>query len=158
MGNLYKILRSSPSADAEQIKKNYRRLAMRFHPDRDQGNERHKQIFQKISAAYEIIGDVDQRELYDAHGAEYFELDENEFSFPEVQELDIGSKTTKLFFVSARKDEIERDKLDKHLMVLEGWEVKRPLDVLTLKSLLHSVIESEYDESLHVQLETPRIP
>merc|ERR1712232_1120371 len=61
---LYETLEVSKEADAKEIKKAYRKLAVMHHPDKG-GNE-HK--FKEINAAYEILSDPEKRKLYDKHG------------------------------------------------------------------------------------------
>ncbi|TAJ75955.1 MAG: J domain-containing protein [Gallionellaceae bacterium] len=64
MENLYNILGVSPNATADEIKKAYRTLAMRHHPDRatHPGSEAR---FNAIKTAYELLSDPEQRAEYD---------------------------------------------------------------------------------------------
>ena len=61
----YETLGVSDTADAETIKKSYRKLAMKWHPDRNQGNQEAEAKFKEISSAYEILGDEDKKREYD---------------------------------------------------------------------------------------------
>src|SRR6185312_1823434 len=63
--DLYKILGCSKGDSAATIRKAYRKLAARFHPDHG-GN---RDQFQKIKRAYEILSDPEQRDFYDSTGA-----------------------------------------------------------------------------------------
>lgn len=63
--DLYKILEVEKNATPEEIKKSYRRLSLKYHPDRNQGGEESTKKFQEISMAYETLGDKDKRKLYD---------------------------------------------------------------------------------------------
>lgn len=63
--DLYKILGVSRSADQEQIKKAYRRLARETHPDSDPGNPWAEDEFKELSAAYELLSDPAKRARYD---------------------------------------------------------------------------------------------
>ena len=65
MEDLYKILGVSRNATAEDIKKAYHDLAMRYHPDHNSENPEAEYIFKKIKNAYEILYDATQREEYD---------------------------------------------------------------------------------------------
>lgn len=66
----YKILGVSKSASQEEIKKAYRKLARKWHPDINPGNEKAEQKFKDISEAYDALGHEDKRKLYDEFGAE----------------------------------------------------------------------------------------
>ena len=61
----YKTLEVEPNASCEEIKKSYRRLSLKHHPDRNGGSVESSKIFQKISEAFENIGDDDKRKKYD---------------------------------------------------------------------------------------------
>ncbi len=65
MKDYYSILGVSRSSSKEDIKKAYRKLAMAYHPDKNQGNEAAAEKFKEISEAYEILGDDEKRRKYD---------------------------------------------------------------------------------------------
>lgn len=64
----YKLLGVPRSAKAEDIKKAYRRLARRYHPDVNPGNRESEDRFKQISAAFEVLSDPKKREIYDRYG------------------------------------------------------------------------------------------
>lgn len=64
----YAILGVSKTASADQIKKQFRKLALKFHPDRNQGNKAAEAKFKEISEAYEVLSDTDKRSKYDRFG------------------------------------------------------------------------------------------
>ena len=65
--NYYSILELNFEADVEAIRKQYRRLALLHHPDRNKGNElRSKQKFQQLTLAYEILSDPQKKAKYDS--------------------------------------------------------------------------------------------
>ena len=65
MSNYYDILGVSKTATADEIKKAYRTLAFKYHPDRNQGNPEAEEKFKQISAAYDVLGDEAKRRQYD---------------------------------------------------------------------------------------------
>ena len=64
----YDILGVDKSADSETIKKAYRKLAMKYHPDKNKDNKEAEEKFKEASEAYEVLSDKDKRSLYDQHG------------------------------------------------------------------------------------------
>ncbi len=66
----YSLLNVSRDADAATIKKAYRQLALKYHPDRNQGDKDAEEMFKKVSEAYEVLSDADKRRIYDQFGAE----------------------------------------------------------------------------------------
>lgn len=61
----YKILGVGKNATAEEIKKSYRKLAKKYHPDANPGNKVSEEKFKEISEAYEVLGDKEKRARYD---------------------------------------------------------------------------------------------
>jgi DnaJ-class molecular chaperone len=61
----YKLLEIPENASQEEVKKSYRRLSLKWHPDKNQGNPDASVMFQKISEAYETVGDAEKRQEYD---------------------------------------------------------------------------------------------
>lgn len=64
----YEILEISKTSDKETIKKSYRKLAMKYHPDRNQGNREAEERFKQINEAYQVLSDDNKREIYDRYG------------------------------------------------------------------------------------------
>ena len=64
----YKILGVSKSASPEEIKKAYRQLARKYHPDLNQGDEQAEQRFKEVNEAQEILSDPEKRAKYDQYG------------------------------------------------------------------------------------------
>jgi len=61
----YKILEVSKNSTSEEIKKSYRRLAMLYHPDKNEGNKIAEEKFKEIVEAYEVLGDSEKRADFD---------------------------------------------------------------------------------------------
>jgi molecular chaperone DnaJ len=64
----YKVLNVLRAAGEEEIKKSYRRLAMKFHPDRNPGDKDAEEKFKEAKEAYEVLSDAPRRAIYDQHG------------------------------------------------------------------------------------------
>lgn len=64
----YQVLGIAKDADAEEIKKAYRRLALKFHPDRNPGDKTAEEQFKAAAEAYEVLRDPQKRLLYDQFG------------------------------------------------------------------------------------------
>jgi DnaJ-class molecular chaperone len=67
--NYYDILGVAKDASEEEIKKSYRRLARRYHPDVNKGDKSAEEKFKEISEAYETLSDKEKRKQYDMFGA-----------------------------------------------------------------------------------------
>jgi curved DNA-binding protein len=67
----YKTLGVAKSASAKEIKAAYRKLAHRYHPDKNPGNKEAEARFKEINEAYEVLGDAHKRKRYDALGANW---------------------------------------------------------------------------------------
>ncbi|KAE8681648.1 DnaJ protein ERDJ3B [Hibiscus syriacus] len=66
----YDILQIPKGASDEQIKRAYRKLALKYHPDKNPGNEEANKRFAEISNAYEVLSDSEKRGIYDRYGEE----------------------------------------------------------------------------------------
>ena len=66
--DLYEVLGVPPDAGEADIKKAYRRLAMKYHPDRNPGDAQAEEQFKDVQAAYEALSDPQRRAAYDRYG------------------------------------------------------------------------------------------
>ncbi|MDD6213351.1 MAG: J domain-containing protein [Clostridiales bacterium] len=69
----YEILGVTKDADAAVIKRAYRKLAKKYHPDSNKGNQKAEEVFKEITEAYGVLGDEKKRKLYDQYGFAAFD-------------------------------------------------------------------------------------
>ena len=68
----YNLLNVSKSATSEELKKAYRKLAIKWHPDKNKGDQAAEETFKKISEAYDVLSDDTKRSQYDQFGHSAF--------------------------------------------------------------------------------------
>ena len=71
----YDVLGISRSADEKEIKRAYRKLAKKYHPDTNPGDKQAEQKFKEITEAYNVLSDAEKKKLYDQYGFAAFEED-----------------------------------------------------------------------------------
>ncbi|MCW0396826.1 MULTISPECIES: molecular chaperone DnaJ [Xanthomonas] len=69
----YEVLGVVRTASDDELKKAYRRCAMKYHPDRNPGDQAAEAAFKECKEAYEVLSDGNRRRMYDAHGHAAFE-------------------------------------------------------------------------------------
>ncbi len=75
----YKILGVDKNASQAEIKKAYRKLAVKYHPDKNQGNKVSEEKFKELNEAYEVLGDPEKRKKYDNLGANWKQFEQGGF-------------------------------------------------------------------------------
>lgn len=63
--NYYDILGISKTASTDDIKKAYKKLAMKYHPDRNKDDTSAEKKFKEINEAYQVLGDAEKKKQYD---------------------------------------------------------------------------------------------
>ena len=71
--DFYSTLGVPKNATDEQIKKAYKKLAFKYHPDRNKGDKKSEEKFKEINEAYQVLGDSERRSQYDTFGSAGFE-------------------------------------------------------------------------------------
>ena len=69
----YEVLGINRSADEKEIKRAYRKLAKKYHPDMNPGDKQAEQKFKEITEAYNVLSDEEKKKLYDQYGFAAFE-------------------------------------------------------------------------------------
>ncbi len=84
----YEVLGVSRDADQNEIKKAYRKLAKKYHPDRNDDDPDAAEKFKEISEAYEVLSDPDKRQRYDQYG--HSGLNQEDFNFDDFAQGGFG--------------------------------------------------------------------
>jgi molecular chaperone DnaJ len=69
----YEVLGVPKNASGDDLKKAYRKMAVKYHPDKNPGDKTAEEKFKEVSEAYDVLGDSDKRAAYDRYGHEAFE-------------------------------------------------------------------------------------
>jgi len=94
----YQIIQVSPDASFDSIKQSYRKLAMVYHPDKNNGSKESEEQFKELSEAYYVLSDPSRRLAYDSQGSSFmvngFDLQKMEQEFTEFLRSDVGVEVT----------------------------------------------------------------
>nr|GEV29997.1 DnaJ protein ERDJ3B-like [Tanacetum cinerariifolium] len=117
----YEILQVQKGAPEEQIKRSYRKLALKYHPDKNHGNNEATKKFAEINNAYEVLSDSEKRRVYDRYGEEGLKRHaDGRGGGMDLEDI------IKTFFGRGNQDEQER--------VVKGYDIIVDLDA-TLEDL-----------------------
>ena len=138
MKEYYEILGVTREAALEDIKGSYRRLALKYHPDKNPGDKTAEEQFKLISEAYQVLSDTEKRQLYDLYGhAGLADLDVGGFSSFEEVFGSFGEVFEEFFNFGPHRAKADRPQ--------PGADLRHRL-VLTLEEVAHGL-----DTSLEVE-------
>ncbi len=80
----YEVLEVQRNASGDEIKKAYRKMALKYHPDRNPDDKEAEEMFKKVNEAYQILSDREKRQIYDTYGKKG--LESSGFGFSDMGE------------------------------------------------------------------------
>ena len=83
----YEVLSVAKTAGNDEIKSAYRKLALQYHPDRNQGNPEAEDKFKEATEAYEVLSDADKRARYDNYGHQGLRGGQDFHQYQNVQDI-----------------------------------------------------------------------
>lgn len=104
MTDYYILLGVLPTATTDEIKKAYRQLALKYHPDRNVGDSKSEEYFKKITEAYDILSDPEKREIYNSKYSRYNQQKQSDDSQQQKTESNKHSQITPQLFLNHIKD------------------------------------------------------
>jgi molecular chaperone DnaJ len=121
----YAILGIRPGASAEEIKRAYRELVLKFHPDRNPGDQGAEAKIREINAAYEVLSDIEARQTYERlrFGAEPRETPPDPIAILEAMVAKLFDEGRKEIFSAMLKD---LPRVRAELAVVRQWTVAAP--------------------------------
>lgn len=91
----YKILGITKASSAGDIKKAYRKLAVKYHPDKNPNNKSAEEKFKELNEAYEVLGDVEKKKKYDELGENWKYYQQTGQTGRQEQDFDWSQRTSK---------------------------------------------------------------
>ena len=141
----YKVLGVTKSASAEDIKKAFRKLARKYHPDVNPGDKKSEEKFKEINEAYEVLSDADKRRKYDTLGPNW----QDQFGFPS----NTGGRSTNFRGSSMNYNPAGFSDFFEALLAVQQLQPKKRVKILNsvLKSLFRRLIREGYAHSIYRQ-------
>jgi molecular chaperone DnaJ len=118
----YAVLGVRPGASSEEIKKAYRELVFKYHPDRNPGDQEAETKIREINAAYEVLSDIEARQTYERlrFGAEPREAPPDPATILEAMEAKLFDEGRKEIFAALMKD---LPRVREELGIVREWTV-----------------------------------
>ncbi len=111
--NYYDILGLHQSASAEEIKSSFRKLAHKYHPDKNQGDKFCEERFKEIHEAYEVLSDPGRRTMFDSVYNTYFRKEHNAKTTNKTNAEDNTDKSKREQQVRAETERLEKERVAK---------------------------------------------
>lgn len=92
MSDYYSILNVNKDASENELKKAYKKSAMKYHPDKNPGNKEAEDKFKEITKAYQVLSDPQKRKIYDQYGEEGIKQSGGENPFGNINPEDLFSQ------------------------------------------------------------------
>ena len=127
--NYYEILEIDKNATQEEIKKAYRKLSLKWHPDKNSGSKEAEEKFKEINRAYQILSDPETRNIYDIYGEDF-------------ENMGTGGSNT-----SANADEIRREFAKAEA---QKQELKKQMLTVEMQSLSILLVINEFLEYIRI--------
>lgn len=120
MKDYYKILEINPSSTAEDIKKSYRRLALKYHPDRNLDSRFSEDIFKEIVEAYQVLSNIELKNKYDYSRSQHNQKPKDKQDQNRKKQLTakdvLGHFTTfRIQITKLKRSDVNQDNLFKNL-------------------------------------------
>ena len=129
MADFYQTLGVSRNASDAEIKTAYRKLAMTYHPDRNNGSKEAEEKFKAITEAYDVLREPDKRAVYDRYGEAGLRGGSGGFHHVDLSEARVGGLSSDL--VGRFLDELaQRARLTLHVRLIEGSDTQHVLEAI----------------------------